>query len=66
MKTKPSQAKEDFRLNINKSGELVNWLVSGYDPFENQLFTSDAAIVNTTPESFSWFMRKVRMWGSQA
>ncbi len=61
MKTKPSQAKEAFRLNINKSGELVNCLVTGYDPFENQSFNPSQAIVNTSPESFILSGEKVKV-----
>ena len=51
MKSTSPQAKQDFRLNNNKSTERLNCLVTGFDPFEDNPFNPSEAIVNTLPAS---------------
>ncbi len=61
MKTDRSQVKQDFRLNINKSTGLLNCLVTGYDPFEDQPFNPSEELVNNMPDSFSLSKNNVRI-----
>jgi pyroglutamyl-peptidase len=51
MKIAQSQVKQEFRLNNNKSSGLLNCLVTGFDPFENQPFNPSEELVNNCPES---------------
>src|SRR6202021_3451463 len=61
MKIAQSQVKQEFRLNNNKSSGLLNCLVTGFDPFENQPFNPSEELVNNCSDSVFLSGKNVRI-----
>jgi pyroglutamyl-peptidase len=61
MKIAQSQVKQEFRLNNNKSSGLLNCLITGFDPFENQPFNPSEELVNNCSDSVFLSGKNVRI-----